>query len=89
LRARHRSARNDEAARQPIEGIFGRGKRRWSLARIMAKLANTSATVIALVFLVMNLEAIMLSSCLLVLAVALVLLDRQPLEPVFAGFATR
>ncbi len=55
----------------------------------MAKLANTSATVIALVFLVMNLEAIMLSSCLLVLAVALVLLDRQPLEPVFAGFATR
>jgi hypothetical protein len=56
LRERNRQARTDEAARQPIEGIFGRGKRRWSLARIMAKLACTSATVIALVFLVMNLE---------------------------------
>lgn len=67
LRARRKMARDDEAARQPIEGIFGRGKRRWSLARIMAKLALTSATVIALVFLVMNLEAIILPLCILVL----------------------
>lgn len=70
LRARRKMARDDEAARQPIEGIFGRGKRRWSLARIMAKLALTSATVIALVFLVMNLEAIVLSACILLLLAA-------------------
>lgn len=71
LRARRKQARDDEAARQPIEGIFGRGKRRWSLARIMAKLALTSATVIALVFLVMNLEAIFVLACILVLALTL------------------
>lgn len=74
-RERLRQARNDESARQPIEGIFGRAKRRWSLNRIMAKLAGTSATVIALVFLVMNLEAILLPLCavafLIVVAVAL------------------
>jgi hypothetical protein len=58
-RARRQTAREDEAARQPIEGVFGRGKRRWSLNRIMAKLANTAACVIALVFLVMNLEALL------------------------------
>lgn len=58
-RERNRLARDDEAARQPIEGIFGRAKRRWSLSRIMAKLACTAATVIALVFLVMNLEWIL------------------------------
>jgi transposase, IS5 family len=86
LRARNRMARDDEAARQPIEGIFGRGKRRWSLARIMAKLANTSATVIALVFLVMNLEAILLSACLLVLAMAIALLQWGPLTSVYGGF---
>lgn len=57
--ARHqqqREARDDEAARQPIEGIFGRAKRRYRLNRIMAKLARTAGAAIALVFLVMNLE---------------------------------
>jgi len=58
-RERRRTRRDDEAARQPIEGVFGRGKRRWSLNRIMAKLAKTAACVIALVFLVMNLEALL------------------------------
>ena len=67
LRSRRRQARNDEGARQPIEGVFGRGKRRWSLQRIMAKLADTSATVIALVFLVMNLEYIFVLVCCLAL----------------------
>ena len=67
LRLRRRQARDDEGARQPIEGVFGRGKRRWSLHRIMAKLADTSATVIALVFLVMNLEYIFVLICFLAL----------------------
>jgi IS5 family transposase len=33
---------------------FGQGKRRFSLARVMAKLDNTSQTTIAIAFLVMN-----------------------------------
>jgi hypothetical protein len=35
---------------------FGQGKRRFSLARVMAKLDNTSQTAIAIAFLVMNLS---------------------------------
>ena len=70
VRDRRRTAREDQAARQPIEGVFGRGKRRWSLNRIMAKLACTSACVIALVFLVMNLEALLTPILLLLLALA-------------------
>lgn len=46
----------DEIDRIPIEGKFGQGKRRFGLSRIMAKLANTSQTVIAITFLMMNLE---------------------------------
>jgi hypothetical protein len=46
----------DEAIRNCVEGKFGQGKRRFGLGRIMAKLASTSATQIALSFLVMNLE---------------------------------
>ncbi|MEZ2281695.1 transposase [Microcoleus sp.] len=34
---------------------FGQGKRRFGLNRVMAKLDNTSATVIAITFLVINL----------------------------------
>ena len=34
---------------------FGQGKRRFGLNRVMAKLDNTSGTVIAITFLVMNL----------------------------------
>ena len=48
--------RRDELSRIPIEGKFGQGKRRFSLSRIMTKLAVTSETAIAVVFLVMNLE---------------------------------
>lgn len=46
----------DEAIRNTVEGKFGQGKRRFSLGRIMAKLASTSAAQISLTFLVMNLE---------------------------------
>ncbi len=54
--AARKQARQDEIDRIPIEGKFGQGKRRFSLSRIMCKLSRTSETVIAVVFLVMNLE---------------------------------
>ena len=46
----------DEAIRNRVEGKFGQAKRRFGLARVMAKLASTSAAQISLSFLVMNLE---------------------------------
>lgn len=46
----------DNAERNGIESPFGIGKRRYGLARIMAKLCCTSETVIALQFLIMNLD---------------------------------
>jgi hypothetical protein len=55
-----RQAHEDERERIEIEGVLGRGKRGFSLARVMAKRADTSATAIAIVFLVMNLEALLL-----------------------------
>lgn len=58
-----RQHRQDEIDRIAIEGKFGQGKRRFSLSRVMAKLANTSEAVIMVCFLVMNLEKI-LSGCL-------------------------
>ena len=51
-------ARQDEIDRIPIEGKFGQGKRRYGLARIMAKLPETSTTVISLSLFVMNLHKI-------------------------------
>ena len=49
-------ARQDEALRVAIEGKFGQAKRRFSLARVMAKLAKTAQSAIAITFLVLNLE---------------------------------
>ena len=51
--------RQDEIDRIAVEGKFGQGKRRFSLARIMAKLAGTSEVVIMISFMVMNLEKIL------------------------------
>ena len=51
-----KQALEDERIRKTIEGKFGQGKRRFSLNRVMAKLDNTSETVIAITFLVMNLS---------------------------------
>ena len=51
-----KQALSDERIRNAIEGKFGQGKRRFSLNRVMAKLDNTSETVIAITFLVMNLS---------------------------------
>jgi hypothetical protein len=42
-----------------VEGKFGVSKRRFSLARVMAKLAPTAETAIAVTFLVMNLEQLL------------------------------
>jgi hypothetical protein len=42
--------------RNPIEGKFGEGKRRYGMARIMARLTETSETTIGVLVLVMNLE---------------------------------
>jgi len=49
-------AYDDAITRIAIEGKFGQGKRRFGLGRLMAKLALTSATMIEISFLVMNLE---------------------------------
>lgn len=49
-------ARADEKVRVQIEGKFGQAKRRFGLNRVMAKLADTAASAIAITFLVMNLE---------------------------------
>lgn len=55
-REKRLQARQDELERIPIEGKFGQGKRRFSLSRIMCKLARTSETAIMVAFIVMNLE---------------------------------
>ena len=49
-------ARQDELDRIPIEGKFGQAKRRFSLSKIMCKLAPTSETAIAVTFIVLNIE---------------------------------
>lgn len=53
-----KQAQEDERIRNAIEGKFGQGKRRFSLNKIMTKLPSTSATTIAIIFLVMNLSAL-------------------------------
>ena len=49
-------ARDDESVRVAVEGKFGQSKRRFGLGRVMAKLAQTAETMIAITCLVMNLE---------------------------------
>ncbi|UQZ83947.1 hypothetical protein SK3146_03159 [Paenibacillus konkukensis] len=51
-----RIAKLDAGERNAIEGKFGEGKRKYGLNRIRARLEQTSGAVIALQFLVMNLE---------------------------------
>ena len=52
-------ALEDERIRNCIEGKFGQGKRRFSLSRIMTKLPSSSATAVAMIFLVMNLSTLL------------------------------
>lgn len=54
--ADQKQERQDAAERNEIEGKFGEGKRKFGLGRIQARLENTSQTVIALQFMIMNLE---------------------------------
>jgi IS5 family transposase len=57
-RERKKLARQDELDRIAVEGTFGRAKRRYSMGRLMTKLAQTSETQVAVIMLVMNLEKI-------------------------------
>jgi hypothetical protein len=59
LQALKRQRKEDERYRNGIEGKFGQGKRRFTLNRIMAKLAETSEAVIMVSFIVMNLEKLL------------------------------
>ena len=59
LAAIRKQTLEDAKVRNQIEGKFGLAKRRFSLNRVMSKLANTSETAIAITFLVMNLEALL------------------------------
>lgn len=59
LRQQKKVQYQDEIDRIAVEGKFGQGKRRFSLARIMAKLAITSEAVVMVSFMVMNLEKIL------------------------------
>lgn len=54
-----KQAVNDEKVRNKIEGKFGQVKRKYGLARIMAKLRETAETTIAISFLVMNLSTLL------------------------------
>ena len=60
--------RDDATARMASDGKFGQGKRRVGLARMMAKLALTSAAMIQIAFLVMNVEHLLVrvGSCVCV-----------------------
>ena len=66
-----RRRRQDEIDRIAVEGKFGQGKRRFSLARIMTKLARTSEVAITITFMVMNLEKILSAIVFLLRVVAM------------------
>ena len=70
----------DEIDRIAVEGKFGQGKRRFSLARVMTKLAHTSEVSIVVAFIVMNLEKILSGVISFLLFVWKWLLERQRLE---------
>ena len=66
-----KQAQADAAIRNQVEGKFGVSKRRFSLARVMAKLAPTAETAITMTFLVMNLEQLLRQLLLIFFAVVL------------------
>ena len=51
-------AREDEKQRVPIEGVFGRAKRKYGMGLIKEKLQNPSENTLAMIILEMNLEKI-------------------------------
>jgi len=56
---RSRLIREDEGIRNAVAGKFGQGKRRFGLKRIMSRLAESSKTVVSVIFLVINLEQLL------------------------------
>ena len=58
-REKEKTAWQDEIDRIAVEGKFGNGKRRYGLSRIMSKRADTSASSIGMIILVMNMEKIL------------------------------
>lgn len=54
--ARPATGQDDATTRVAVEGKLGQGKRRFGLGRLMAKRAFTSAAMLQVSFLVMNLE---------------------------------
>lgn len=56
VKSKKRMEQQDMRERNAIEGGFGVGKRKYGLGKIMAKLKETSESVIMLQFIVMNLE---------------------------------
>jgi len=56
LKAQKKEQRQDELDRIPVEGKFGNAKRKGTLDRIMAKLSSTSASVINIGLIVLNLD---------------------------------
>jgi len=59
LRALRNIMKRDEGIRQEVESVFGVGKRKYGLDRIMARTKATSESMIMLSVLVMNLETIL------------------------------
>lgn len=83
LKQQRHTHRQDELDRNAIEGKFGQGKRRFTLDRIMAKLARTSEAVISIAFIVMNLEKILgslLCFLLCLCRMCRIALARNPLD---------
>ncbi len=58
LKEQKQQERSDEGVRSAVEGRFGVVKRRYGLDKIMTKLQGTSETIIALLFMVMNMDGI-------------------------------
>lgn len=87
LKHDRRIHRQDEIDRIAIEGKFGQGKRRFTLDRIMAKLAKTSEATIVISFIVMNLEKIL--SALLYFLLSYCRMCRIPLRVYAAGGRNR
>jgi len=59
-RARRKQIQEDKGIRNTVEGNFGQAKRRFSLKRVMSRLAESSKTVVSIIFFVMNLEHLLL-----------------------------
>ena len=80
LKEQKKLQHQDEIDRIAVEGKFGQGKRRFSLARVMTKLAQTSEVSIVVAFIVMNLEKILSGVISFLLFVWKPLLEGQRLE---------